>query len=1222
MHTTPHLWNHYLSKSYNDLSSLKLKKCGSAFRLINILHSFLLIWLVLLAAPPVEAQSYVLKEVVIKGGGFVTGIVPHPNVPGVMYCRTDVGGAYRWNPTSNSWIPLQDFLAPTNQEYGLYGVESIALDPQDANRLYATCGWLGTGSPNEVWSSTNQGASFTRVTAPFTMKANDEGRSNGERLAVDPNLGSTLFNGTRLDGLWKSLDYGASWSKVTSFPVNTTTNQVGLVFVEFIKSSGVNGSATPEIWVGVSQAGNNLYRSTDGGASWSVVSSGAPSSYMPHRASQDGLGNMYVAFNDAAGPNDVGAGAVRKINLTTLASTNATPPTGQGGFGGVSVDKQHPTTLVVCTMNRWSPHDEVYRSTDGGTTWTACYGSTPIIDGSSAPWVSGDQATPSVPTWIGDIKIDPFNSDHVYHIGGGGVWSSYNLTATTPTWQFRSDGIEEMGLWHGGGALCSPPSGPLFYCAFGDIGGFAVYDPDFSPTKEDRLSPGYGSHTSVDFAEQNPAIVVRTHYGKMPDNSPARGGRSTDGGKTWTEFPTHPPAADNDPGVIAISANGQRLVWTSTGSAPSYSTDNGATWTPCVGNLTPTYSWELPLLFSDRVNSNKFYLYVTSTGVVYRSTDGGASFVAGATVSPGAPNTINVDKAMRTVFGREGDIWIPCIDYDANRAGLWHSTDSGVSFTKVSGIQSAQSIGFGRTASGSGYPVLYMSGQVNNVWGIYRSEDTGASWIRLNDNQHQYGIVSQITGDPKIYGRCYFNGRGLIYGDIAFNAAGTLNGNNRTILEATGNSMSYATFASNLATAFANNTGGVWNFDGPSFTAVAGQTIPLKYGASQTNTLTLTLDEGAGGAGINQASVPSEATSGNFVLGLAGTGATRTFIPDKPLLAVGIFNTDRNDATRIPVLTVTYQDNTTASTSGANADNVYFHGLSGTVANPIVSFALSQNNFVRYDDLAFILATPPAPTNLTAASGLAQITLSWNAVSGATGYTVQRSTVSGGPYTTVTTVTGTSFTDTGLVNGTPYYYVVSALNGSGNGVNSSQASATTWSTADIGAVGATGSASASGGTFTVTGSGADIWNGSDQFRYVYQPSSGDCEMVAQVTSVQNTNSWAKAGVMIRESTAAGAISVAVFITPGSGVSFQWRTSTGGSTVNTGIGGVTAPRYVRLVRTGNSFAAYYSSNGTSWTQIGSNQTVTMASNATIGLAVTSHNNGTLCTSTMTNVTATP
>ena len=94
-------------------------KCRSECLLINWLLSFLLMLVALWAVPALEAQTYAepydWKSVVIKGGGFVTGIVPHPNESGLMYCRTDVGGAYRWNPANGSWIPLQDFLAPTNE---------------------------------------------------------------------------------------------------------------------------------------------------------------------------------------------------------------------------------------------------------------------------------------------------------------------------------------------------------------------------------------------------------------------------------------------------------------------------------------------------------------------------------------------------------------------------------------------------------------------------------------------------------------------------------------------------------------------------------------------------------------------------------------------------------------------------------------------------------------------------------------------------------------------------------------------------------------------------------------------------------------------------------------------------------------------------------------------------------------------------------------------------
>jgi regulation of enolase protein 1 (concanavalin A-like superfamily) len=181
-----------------------------------------------------------------------------------------------------------------------------------------------------------------------------------------------------------------------------------------------------------------------------------------------------------------------------------------------------------------------------------------------------------------------------------------------------------------------------------------------------------------------------------------------------------------------------------------------------------------------------------------------------------------------------------------------------------------------------------------------------------------------------------------------------------------------------------------------------------------------------------------------------------------------------------------------------------------------------------------------------------------------------------------------------------------------------------WQSGDIGGPGYAGGDSYLSGVFTVSGGGADIFGTSDQFRYVYQTASGDCEIKAKVTSQQNTDAWAKAGVMIRESTAANSKNMMMEITPGNGFSMNYRTTAGGSSTSVAGGTLnTAPNnWVRLVRTGNTLKAYKSADGTSWTQVGSNVTLTMNSSVTIGLAVTSHNNGFQSQATFSNVTATP
>lgn len=121
----------------------------------------------------------------------------------------------------------------------------------------------------------------------------------------------------------------------------------------------------------------------------------------------------------------------------------------------------------------------------------------------------------------------------------------------------------------------------------------------------------------------------------------------------------------------------------------------------------------------------------------------------------------------KAVAGHEGDLWLP------SASGLYHSTDSGASFTRIGTIDSAPLVGFGMAAPGASYPAVYVVGTVSGVYGIFRSDDAGNSWTRINDDAHQYGLLGTITGDPRVYGRVYVGtqGRGMVYGDIASNGS-------------------------------------------------------------------------------------------------------------------------------------------------------------------------------------------------------------------------------------------------------------------------------------------------------------------------------------------------------------------------------------------------------------------------------------------------------------------
>ena len=182
---------------------------------------------------------------------------------------------------------------------------------------------------------------------------------------------------------------------------------------------------------------------------------------------------------------------------------------------------------------------------------------------------------------------------------------------------------------------------------------------------------------------------------------------------------------------------------------------------------------------------------------------------------------------------------------------------------------------------------------------------------------------------------------------------------------------------------------------------------------------------------------------------------------------------------------------------------------------------------------------------------------------------------------------------------------------------------TPWQTQDVGTVGLTGSASfaATTSTYTVTGAGADIWGNADAFRYAYQPLTGDGQIVAHVASVQNTNVWVKAGVMIRADLTPGSQHAMMMVTPGKGNNFQRRLAAGGISSSTAGAPGTTTSWVRLTRTGNTLTASESVDGTTWTVVGSD-TIPMPPTVWLGLAVSSHSTTTLATATFDRLTIDP
>ncbi len=718
------------------------------------------------------AQPYKWRNVEILGGGFVTGIEFSPVSRNLVYARTDIGGAYRLNPADDSWIPLTDFVGRDNPHY--LGVESIAADPIDANRVYMAVGLYSQSwaQPGAFMRSDDRGEHWEVFPTPeLKMGGNEEGRGNGERLAIDPNDNKILFFGSRRWGLWRSTDRAATWKPVASFPVKEDETGFGIPFVVFDRTSGTPGQATPVIYAGVTNKKVHLYQSKDAGKTWRPVPK-QPTGLVPTHAELDAHGVLFLSYGAAPGPSNVPDGAVWKYETKKNRWTNITPlkpgaPLGGGnfdkfGYSAIALDRLNPGTLITATIDRWTVGGEIFRSRDSGKTWVSLSKQAKFDPGDAKYLTEPGQEGFNPIQWISDIAIDPFNADRAYFLTGGGVWLSKDLTAAdkkeSTHWRFSSKNLEETAILE----MASPPSGPQLLTAVGDICGFHHQNIDKSPLQ--FRAPNCANATALDFAALKPNVVVRVGSYHWVGPKDPRGAISFDAGLTWTRFGSEPAESEGS-GTVAITADGSTILWGARGTRIGRSTDNGKTWVPVEGvpAAAKIADWApAPLrLAADRVNPKKVYVYDAMEGSIYISNDGGAHFAQTSAGAKPLPEYLLFPASIRAVPGIEGDIWVTA------NTSLMHSTDSGKTFVELENVQESYAIGFGKAAPGAKYPAIYLSGKIADAVGFFRSDDGGASFTRINDDAHQFGGTNLLIGDPRVYGRVYVggHGRGVLVGE-------------------------------------------------------------------------------------------------------------------------------------------------------------------------------------------------------------------------------------------------------------------------------------------------------------------------------------------------------------------------------------------------------------------------------------------------------------------------
>lgn len=724
-----------------------------------------------------DAGPYAWRNVVVGAGGFIPGIVFSPVERGLAYARSDMGGAYRFDAAAGRWSPLMD----SSPFSGDFGIESIAADPMDANVVHAAVG-IHRGDPGAMLRSTDRGETWIRTEVPFRMGGNEDGRGLGERLAIDPNDNRILYFGSRHDGLQRSTDGGASWRKVDSFPLNglgTPTDwstHGGLSFVVFDPRSGQRGQPSRTLFVGVADPHEHaLYRSDDAGRTWRPVQGGPRAELSAAKAELDDRGVLYVTCTLGIGPNGVTDGAVWRLDTNTGAWTDISPPRPSGGFMGVALDRKRPGVIMVSTLNRWQPGDTLWRSTDDGRNWTSLREKA-WHDVSATPYLNWGNDKPDFGWWIAALALDPVDSDRLVYATGATVYETRNLSAADrnrPTdWAPWVAGIEQTAVI----TLVSPPKGPQLLTGFGDISGFAHEDLSRSPQRQ-FTTPVFANTNQIDYAGAAPDIVVRSGTPHEGVASEGHDGStlawSDDAGLSWKPLGRARPAsgdtlvvADNPrmdlyrDAPITVSADGSTFVL----ATPQvvWSRDRGRTWKPTTG---------LPMLLrpvADRKDPMLLYALDFRTGVWHVSVDGAESFAA--VPSTGLPATSAEDRStwreaafpLKATPDHEGDLWF------VSRSGLYNSRDGGQRFDRIDGGLSVEMLDFGKSPAGSTYPALFAIGTRGDVRGVFRSDDRGRSWVRVNDDQHEYGRrFRAIAGDPRVFGRVYVatDGRGVVYGE-------------------------------------------------------------------------------------------------------------------------------------------------------------------------------------------------------------------------------------------------------------------------------------------------------------------------------------------------------------------------------------------------------------------------------------------------------------------------
>jgi len=669
----------------------------------------------------------------IGAGGYLTGMDIAPD--DTMVVRTDTYGAYIWTGTqwqqlvTSTSLPAGD-AAPYDGQ-GVYEIRIAA----DSTTMYMEFG-------GNVYRSDNKGVSWTQTSFAHVVENPDDAyRMDGQKMAIDPNNPNVVYVGTPQNGMFVTTDGGVDWQNVNSVPVSTKDNNnifPGITGIAFDPTSGLIGGKTKTVYA--ASFGNGVYQSTDAGNSW-VKLVGGPADVEYAVVSVTGT---YYALAD--GNNELWSYA--NGTWTELLS---------GHIFSIAVDPFNPEKIVAVGNNARSDI-----SLDGGATWSG--------------WINGQLSASDIP-WLNTtapylapsgIVFDQLIPNKLWASGQAGFWYANVPQNSAPiVWHSQSVGIEQLVA----NEIIVPPGGKPVLASW-DRAFFYVSDPDAYPSTFGPVnSPTIVAGWSLDYASSNPNFVV----GIAEWHGLEESGYSLDGGQTWTIFPTFPTFGGQPQGGSIAASSPTDILWApDRGLQPYYTLNGGLSWNPV--SLPGVTDWKTfdpyadqRTVTADRVQPNTFYLYYAGHGF-YKSVDGSVTWTLVSQPSF-TPTWDTQDTDLQSVPGEAGNLFFThgpqpgALNQPLNE-GFYQSTDGGVTWSAIPNVLEVETFGFGAPEDLGGYPAIYIVGWVNNVYGIWQSNDEAKSWTQIGVSPlDSFDTIKTISGDPDQYDQVYigFNGSGYAY---------------------------------------------------------------------------------------------------------------------------------------------------------------------------------------------------------------------------------------------------------------------------------------------------------------------------------------------------------------------------------------------------------------------------------------------------------------------------